>query len=119
MNEVEQIELAKAYVALSNSHKLDFVFPMFAENAVYYSAFTGEFEGKDAIAGMMINFFTNFPDVRWMVEEFWYIGEQTVGFEFVMTATEVSTGVRFEREGVEKIEFMDEGLIRRLEVSEK
>ena len=119
MNEVEQIELAKAYVALSNSHKLEFVFPMFVENAVYYSAFTGEFEGQSAIAEMMTEFFAGFPDVRWMVEEFWYIGEQTVGFEFVMTATEASTGSRFERKGVEKIEFTDEGLIRRLEINKK
>ena len=119
MNEVEQIELAKAYVALSNSHKLDFIFPMFAVNAVYFSAFTGEFEGQSAIAEMMKNFFAGFPDVRWMVEEVWYIGEQTVGFEFVMTATEASTGSRFEREGVEKIEFTDEGLIRRLGVNRK
>jgi nuclear transport factor 2 (NTF2) superfamily protein len=119
MNEVEQIELARAYVALSNAHKLDFVLPMFAVDAVYYSAFTGEFEGQDAITEMMTKFFTKFPDVRWMVEEFWYIGEQTVGFEFVMTATEQSTGSRFERQGVEKIEFTDAGLIRRLEVNRK
>ena len=116
MNESEQIELAKAYVALSNAHRLEFILPMFADKAVYHSSYVGEFKGRSAIGEMMADFFSRFPDVHWNVLEYRCSREKVVGFEFVMTATESRTGDRLERQGLEEIEFTDEGLISRLEV---
>ena len=116
MNESEKIELAKAYVALSNAHRLEFILHMFADKAVYRSSYVGEFKGRNAIGEMMADFFSRFPDVRWSVQEYRYTGKGIVGFEFVMTATEASTGNQIERQGLEEIEFTDEGLISRLNV---
>ena len=116
MNESEQIELAKAYVALSNAHRLDYILPMFADEAIYHSSYVGEFKGRNAIGEMMADFFSRFPDVRWSVQEYRHTGIGVVGFEFVMTATEALTGNRIERQGPEEIEFSDDGSINRLEV---
>ncbi len=49
MNDLEQIDLAKAYVALSNAHRLEFIVPMFAHGGMYRSSNVGEFKGRKAI----------------------------------------------------------------------
>jgi hypothetical protein len=41
MTEIEATELAHAYVALSNAHRVDLIGPMFADDAVYYSSAVG------------------------------------------------------------------------------
>ena len=53
MTPTESIELARAYVALSNAHRADLVRPLFAEGAVYRSSAVGEYRGVDAIVAMM------------------------------------------------------------------
>ena len=68
MNESEQIELAKAYVALSNAHKLEFVLPMFADKAVYHSSHVGEFKGREALPEVSMNGASRWPidlDASW------------------------------------------------------
>jgi hypothetical protein len=116
MSETERIELAKAYVALSNAHRLEFILPMFADKATYHSPHVGEFEGRDAIGEMMANFFARFPDVRWNVLEYRCTEKGVARFKFEMFATEALTGKSIERRGAERIEFTDEGHISRLEV---
>ncbi|HRY16271.1 MAG TPA: nuclear transport factor 2 family protein, partial [Candidatus Competibacteraceae bacterium] len=92
MNTLEQIELTKAYVALSNAHRLEFILPLFAEQALYHSTFVGEFTGRSAIHSMMTDFFARFPDVYWTVTEYRSVDESTVEFAFTMTATAAATG---------------------------
>jgi len=116
MNPTERIELAKAYVALSNAHRLDLVLPMFAAEATYRSAYVGEFAGKPAIGRMMAAFFTRFPDVCWAVEAYRGLGADAVEFAFVMTATEAATGQAVRRPAVETLEFTDAGFIVRVAV---
>jgi hypothetical protein len=116
MNHIERMEFAKAYVALSNAHRLSLILPMFAENAVYHSPHVGEFNGRKAIGEMMADFFRRFPDVFWNVSEYLDAGRETVEFDFLMTATEALTGNLIERSGIERIEFTDDGLIVHLEV---
>ncbi len=116
MNDLEQIDLAKAYVALSNAHRHEFIVPMFAHGGMYRSSNVGEFKGRKAIGEMMNDFFSRFPDVRWNVLEYRRAGENAVEFEFAMTATEVATGKSIERKSVETIVFTEEGLISSLEV---
>ena len=126
MNASERIELAKAYVALSNAHRLALILPMFADQATYHSPHVGEFKGKAAIGEMMADFFSRFPDVHWNACEYtckhWNACEYTcaahaaVEFEFQMAATEAQSGKKIERGGSERIEFTDEGYILRLEV---
>ena len=94
MNETEKVELAKAYVALSNAHRLSLILPMFAEGATYYSSAVGKFTGITAISDMMGGFFSRFPDVHWSVEAYRYTENGAVEFGFVMTATEAETGNR-------------------------
>ena len=119
MNTIERIELAKAYVALSNAHRLDLILPMFADRATYLSPHVGEFKGRTAIGEMMAGFFARFPDVHWKVPEYTCTGNGAVSFEFQMAGTETSTGTRIERGGAERIEFTDGGYILRLEVSNR
>ena len=118
MNALEQIELAKAYVALSNAHRLELILPLFAEQAIYHSTFVGEFTGRSAIHAMMTDFFTRFPDVYWTVTEYRSVDERTVEFTFTMTATAAATGQAVQRQARETLEFTDAGLIARLSVSD-
>lgn len=115
-DESEQINLAKAYVALSNAHRIDLILPMFARNGTYHSVHVGEFKGRDSIGEMMSGFFERFPDVIWEVTEYRHSGTSAVSFDFVMNATEAATGNHLERRGEEQIDFTDDGLISRLEV---
>ena len=115
-NRSEYIELAKAYVALSNAHQLDLVFTMFTETAQYQSSTVGEFHGKSAIEAMMASFFLQFNDVYWLVADYRYIDNRRVEFDFVMTATDAEKAVNIERRGVETIEFNADGQIIAIQV---
>ena len=116
LSQLEQVEVAKAYVALSNAHALAFILPMFSDSAHYQSSNVGEFKGRDAIGEMMTGFFVRFPDVNWQVASFQYGVENLVEFKFTMSASEAATGNRIERCGLEQIEFSKEGLIDRISV---
>ena len=112
----EYLELAKAYVALSNAHQLDLVFSMFDESAQYQSSTVGEYYGKSAIEAMMVGFFTQFNDVYWLVADYRYIDNQRVEFDFLMTATDAEKQEIIERRGVETIEFNTDGQINTIQV---
>ena len=68
MTEIESIELARAYVALSNAHRVDLILPLFHAEAVYLSSAIGEFIGAQAIGTMMRGFFNSYPDVYWTTD---------------------------------------------------
>lgn len=112
----EQIELAKAYVALSNAHVLRLVRPLFSAQAVYVSANVGEFVGEEAIHSMMVGFFSTFPDVHWQTSNFRNTSDVTVQFDFVMTGTDHRTGETMQRESSEALTFSADGAITRIEV---
>jgi len=116
MTESEQVELAKAYVALSNAHCVEFILPIFTETTNYHSTYAGELQGKEVIGAMMADYFLRFPDVYWNVPEYRYIKHGVVNFEFALTATEAQSGDRIERIGFEQIEFSEAGKIQRIEV---
>ena len=117
MNQLEQVELAKAYVALSNAHALDFILPMFNDSANYQSSSIGEFTGRKAIGEMMGDFFKRFPNVHWQVASYQRTKENLVEFEFIMTASDAQSGDKIERRGLEQIEFSDDGFISRISVN--
>jgi hypothetical protein len=117
MSPAEQIALARAYVALSNAHRVDLILPMFADAVTYHSVNVGRFEGGDAIGSMMADFFARLPDVAWDVREYRCVGDGTVDFDFRMTATDADTGDSIERTGLETIAFTSEGYISRIEVA--
>ncbi|MGI9316720.1 MAG: nuclear transport factor 2 family protein [bacterium] len=114
---LERIELAKAYVALSNSHQLGLIIGLFANDAQYSSSNVGSYSGPGAIQKMMSQFFNQYPDVFWHTDEFKHSGHNCVQFRFELTATNKATGQRIERVGNEEIEFNSDGLIARLEVT--
>ena len=116
VSEVERLELTKAYVALSNAHRVELVLSMFTDDASYYSPHVGVFDGKSAIGDMMQEFFARFPDVHWHVGDYESTPAGSVRFKFVMVATDAETGKRVQRSGAEEIDFSDDGFIRRLEV---
>ena len=116
MTELESIELARAYVALANAHRVEFILPMFAAEAVYTSSAVGEFSGTSAIGDMMQGFFTRYPNVFWLAENFRFLNGR-VTFNFGLQASEVDSGEQLQRQGVEHIEFDGHGLIKRLEVN--
>ena len=116
VSESEKIELTKAYVALSNAHRVELILSMFADEASYHSPHVGLFEGKSAIGDMMAEFFSHFPDVYWHAGDYQGTESGSIRFKFVMVATESGTGRRVQRSGAEEVEFSDDGRIRRLEV---
>ena len=115
MTEIETIELARAYVSLSNAHRVALILPMFADDAVYTSSAVGEFIGPEAIGDMMKGFFSAYPDVFWLAENYRHEGRR-VTFDFGLQATAEGSGEHLQRIGVERIEFDEAGLIRKLEV---
>lgn len=117
VNDSERAELATAYVALSNAHATELIRAMFEQTTTYHSSNVGSFEGPHAIGEMMTGFFTRFPDVHWNVQEYRSSADETVEFEFLMTATEASTGQRIERKGLERIAFTHTGHISRIDVT--
>jgi nuclear transport factor 2 (NTF2) superfamily protein len=115
MTATEALELARAYVALSNAHRVDLIGPMFATDAVYRSSAVGEYHGTQAIIEMMRSFFERFPDVFWLCDNY-QCSQNRVGFEFQLQATEADSGQSISRGGHECIEFDSAGLIRLIEV---
>jgi len=116
-NRSEYIELAKAYVALSNAHQLDRVFSMFVESAQYQSSTVGEYHGKSTIEAMMTSFFARYSDVYWIVSDYRYINKGLVEFDFFMTATDVESQGVIERKGLETIQFNTDGQINAIQVT--
>ena len=115
MTEIEATELARAYVALSNAHRVDLIRPMFADDAVYYSSAVGEYQGVEAISEMMQDFFARYPDVFWLSEDFHYASNR-VSFSFSLQAIDAQSGSSLQRRGIEHIDFDPQGRIKRLEV---
>jgi hypothetical protein len=115
VTETESIELARAYVALSNSHRLELIVPLFAEDACYSSSAVGEFQGPAAIGNMMRGFFRRYPDVFWLCENFRY-DDNRVSFEFNLQAIDAESGAYLQRSGIERITYDARGLIKKLEV---
>lgn len=114
MTDKELIELARAYVALSNAHRVNLILSMFAAGARYSSTATGEFRGRAAIGDMMHGFFGRYPDVNWQAREF-SCDNHRVSFKFEMHANGTD-GTELERHGDEHIEFTAEGSIKKIEV---
>ncbi len=110
------LEWARNYVDLSNAHDLDRIHTLFATEAIYYSAYFGEFKGQDAIHTMMIDFFGRFPDAHWEVPEYRDLANNGVEFPFVMTGIDRASGVAVRRQGLEHIFFSSDGLIQRIMV---
>jgi nuclear transport factor 2 (NTF2) superfamily protein len=115
MTELESIELARAYVALSNAHRVELILPMFAADAVYTSSAVGEFIGANAIGNMMQGFFAHYADVFWLAENYRFDNGR-VSFDFGLQASASDSGELLQRQGIEHIEFDGQGLIKKLEV---
>ncbi|MBX9916126.1 MAG: nuclear transport factor 2 family protein [Nitrosomonas sp.] len=116
MNTVQSIELARNYVTLSNNHDLVQIERLFAADATYYSAYFGEYNCSSAIHAMMASFFDRFPDAHWKVIEYRGIENNGVEFAFTMTGMDASSGEQVKRQGLERIYFTPEGLIRHIAV---
>lgn len=115
MTKIEAIELAQAYVALSNAHRVELIVPMFSATAVYSSSVVGEFVGRGAIGKMMRGFFSSYPDAFWLAENYRYDNNR-VTFDFSLQANAAATGEHLQRHGIERIEFDENGFIKKLEV---
>lgn len=116
MNTNTLIDLARNYVTLSNDHNLPFIQPLFADDATYHSTYFGEYKGSVAIHAMMASFFTRFPDAYWEVAEYRGIEDNGVEFVFEMTGVDASSGEWVKRQGVERIYFTPDGLIKHIAV---
>jgi hypothetical protein len=115
VTETETIELARAYVALSNSHRVELIIPLFVDDAVYSSSAVGEFHGVAAIGDMMRGFFGRYPDVFWACDNFKCCANR-VSFDFSLQGHDAESGDRLQRGGIERIVYDDRGLIIKLEV---
>ena len=115
MTDIELIELARAYVALSNAHRIDLIMPMFAAGAGYSSNRVGEHRGRATIGDMMHGFFTRHPDVYWTIDNFG-CSDHCVSFDFVMTASATENDEAIEVKGLEQIEFTADGSIKKITV---
>ncbi len=115
MTDIELIELTKAYVALSNSHRIDLIMPMFAAGARYTSTAVGEHRGRAAIGDMMHGFFNKYSDVHWQATDY-RCTDHYVSFDFTMAAKETITGESLARSGLEQFEFTADGSIKKITV---
>ncbi len=115
MTDTELIELAKAYVALSNSHRVDLIMPMFAAGARYISTAGDEFRGRAAIGDMTHSFFKRYPDAHLHATNY-NCTDHRVSFDFTLTANDASSGDRLERSGHEQFEFTADGSIKTITV---
>lgn len=118
MTDNELIELARAYVALSNAHRVDLIMPMFAAGAGYSSNRVGDHRGRATIGDMMHGFFSRHADVYWQAQNF-SCAEHIVSFDFSMRASATESDPAIEREGQERIEFTADGLIKKIIVEVK
>jgi len=115
MTDTELIELAKAYVALSNSHRIDLILPMFTAGAGYSSTTVGEHRGRATIGDMMHGFFNKYPDAHWHATNY-RCTDHCVSFDFTMTANDANNGESLERRGLEQFEFTADGSIKKITV---
>ena len=113
MTQTELTELARAYIALFNSHRIDLVLSMFAAGANYASDAGGKYRGRAAIGDMMHVFFAANPDVYWQASNF-RCDDHRVSFDFTMTAGDGDDTIL--RQGVEHIDFTADGSIKRVTV---
>ena len=113
MTDIELTELAKAYVALSNSHRVDLVLQMFAAGAVYSSSLAGEYRGRAAIGDVTHSFFDKHPDVHLQAKNF-RCADHRVSFEFTLTADDGQV----RRHGVEHLDFTADGSIKKVTVED-
>jgi hypothetical protein len=116
MKDSRLIELARAYVALSNAHHIEHVLSMFAAGASYSSTTVGDHRGRAAIGDMMHEFFTRHPDVYWEARDF-RCDDHRVSFDFTLTADrDKEDGIR--KTGVEHLDFTADGSIKKVTVEE-
>lgn len=111
MTHSKLIELARAYVALSNAHHIEHVLSMLAAGAGYSSTTIGDYRGRAAIGDMMHEFFTRHPDVYWEADDY-RCDDHRVSFDFTMTAD--GDGIR--KSGVEHLDFTADGSIKKVTV---
>jgi len=111
MKQNKLIELARAYVALSNAHHIEHILSMFAAGASYHSTMLGDYRGRAAIADMMHEFFTRHADVYWEAGNY-RCDDHRVSFDFTMTADGDDT----RRSGAEHLEFTADGSIKKVTV---
>jgi hypothetical protein len=115
MTDTELIELAKAYVALSNSHRIDLIMPMFATGARYTTTTGGAFRGRAAIGDMTKGFFKSYPNAHLHATNY-RCDDHRVSFDFTMTANDATSGEDLERSGLEQFEFTADGSIKKITV---
>ncbi len=115
MTDTELIELAKAYVALSNSHRVDLIMPMFAAGARYISTAGDEFRGRATIGDMTHSFFKRYPDAQLHATNY-RCADHCVSFDFTMTAHDDASGDGLEWRGLEQFEFTADGSIKKIAV---
>jgi len=115
MTDTELIELAKAYVALSNSHRIDLIMPMFATGARYTTTTGGIFRGRAAIGDMTKSFFKRYPNAHLHATNY-RSDDHRVRFDFTMTANDASNGEEIESSGNEQFEFTADGSIKKITV---
>ena len=67
----------------------------------------------------MHGFFHQYPDAYWEALNYYCDTDQTVLFDFIMTATHAETGDKIHCRGAEQVAFTDNEMNGRLEVKSK
>ncbi len=115
MTDIELIELTKAYVALSNAHRIDLIMQMFAAGARYTTTTGGVFRGRAAIADMTQGYFRRYPNAHLHTSNY-QCADNSVSFDFTMKANDVDSGEEIEHSGNEQFEFTADGSIKKITV---
>ena len=113
-----QMELAKVFVGLMNSHRMDHLIFFFDDDAAYTSTTAGSFTGKMAIAGYLKRQFDTYPDIKWTVpiDTYQHKGNDTVEYEYIVLGTSVKDGSKTARKGTNNIRFSNAGHIERIKI---
>ena len=117
---IDPVALLKTYHAALNDFDLTTVKSMFAEDAVYVSpGLNGQIEGRDAIMKAMESYFAEFADQVSVDESVEQASEISATANWRLKATSSLTGKSSSRHGSETIIFNYDGLIQRVEVTDR
>ena len=115
MKSTELTELAKAFVALSNAHRMDLVMGLFAAGARYSATSGNEHRGRAAIGDMLNKLRADYPDIYWQSDNF-RCDDHRVSFDFTVRASATDDNPALERRGSEHIDYTADGAIKKIDV---
>ena len=115
----DPLEQVRRYHAALDRYRGEDVSAFFAAGAIYVSPGVGTLVGRDAIITAFDAYFAAHPDQRASDQSMARLDDRTVESAWRLAATARDTGRRIERQGREVVTFDADGLIARVDVTDR